>query len=262
MDKWDIDGVAPAVQLARISRELVADRDEPSTERRIAELAVEAVDAVEHAGVSMRSGSRLRVAAASSGLVETCEELQHRRQEGPCIQAVAMAEMCHVPDTTLDPRWPLWGHRVAEMGVRSVLALPLSAADRNLGSLGLYASTPQAFGATSTALAFAFATHAAVALLFARQSAGFDDAVEARHVIGIAQGILATRYGVSVEVSFALLRRYSNSSNTKLTEVARRVLEEGELPGYLVPGQRTTAARSGGRPQGSPSPSRAGSSSD
>lgn len=260
MDEWDIEGVSPAVQLARISRELVADRDEPSTERRIAASAVDAVDAVEHAGVSTRSGSRLRIAAASSGLVETCEELQHRRHEGPCIQAVATTEMCHVSDTTLDPRWPMWGHRVAEMGVRSVLALPLSAAARNMGSLGLYASTPEAFDPTSTALAFAYATHAAIALLFARQSTRFDDAVEARHVIGIAQGILVTRYGVSVDVSFALLRRYSNSSNTKLTEVARRVMEEGELPGHLVPGKRTAATRSG-RPQDSPHPSRAGSSS-
>jgi hypothetical protein len=261
MDEADINAAAPAVQLARISRELVADRDEASTERRIATLAVEAVDAVEHAGVSTRDGSGLRIAAASSGLGETCEELQHRRHEGPCIQAVGAAEMCHVTDTMLDPRWPMWGHRVAEMGVRSVLALPLSAATRNLGSLGLYASTPEAFGPSATALAFAYATHAAVALLFARQSAGFDRAVEARHVIGIAQGILATRYGVSVDVSFSLLRRYSNGSNTKLTEVARRVLEEGELPGLQAPEQRLPP-RNGRRRPGPRRPSRAGSPSD
>jgi len=260
MNDWDDTGVTPALQLARISRELLADRDESSTERRIALLAVEAVEEAEYAGytgVRKRSGNRRRVAAASTGLAEACEELEHRRHEGPCVEAAATVDTCLVTDTALDTRWPVWGHRVAEMGVRSVLALPLSAAERNLGTLALYSSTPQAFGPTATALASAYATHAAVALLFARQSTGFDSAVETGHVIGIAQGILSTRYGLPVDVSFALLRRYSNRSNTKLTEVAQQVLDDGELPGYEVPPQRR-AAGADVRARGFPRPTRAG----
>jgi len=258
MHDWDPSGVAPALQMARISLELVADRDEPSIERRVALLAVEAVEAAEYAGyagVTKRNGHRSRVSAASSGLAEACEELQHRRHEGPCVEAAATVETCVVADTTVDPRWPVWGHRVAEMGVRSVLALPLSAAARNMGTLALYSSTPQAFDPTATALASAYASHAAVALLFARQSAGFESAVEAGHLVGVAQGILSARYGLSVDGSFALLRRYSNSSNTKLTGVAQQVLDDGELPGCEFPRQRT-ATGDDVRAQALPRPSR------
>jgi AmiR/NasT family two-component response regulator len=49
-------------------------------------------------------------------------------------------------------------------------------------------------------------------------------------MIGVAQGILMQNYGISMEQSFELLRRYSSYKNIKLREVAEHVVQAGDLP--------------------------------
>lgn len=60
--------------------------------------------------------------------------------------------------------------------------------------------------------------------------------VDAKHRIGIAQGILMSRYDISKDAAFQVLRRYSNSMNIKLRDVAERVHELGDLPPRPRPG--------------------------
>ena len=64
----------------------------------------------------------------------------------------------------------------------------------------------------------------------ARLVTGLQGALESRHLIGIAQGVLAMRYGISYERAFDVLHRYSNDTNTKLRDVAAQVLDERDLP--------------------------------
>ena len=63
-----------------------------------------------------------------------------------------------------------------------------------------------------------------------RLVSGLQSAVESRHVIGMAQGVLAVKYGISYEAAFEVLHRYSNDFNTKLRDVATRVVETRDLP--------------------------------
>ncbi len=100
----------------------------------------------------------------------------------------------------------------------------------------------------------AFATHAAISLLVVRQSAGLGTAVETRHIIGVAQGILMSRYDISMEGAFQLLRRYSNASHTKLRDVAQLVVETRDLP-TLGRAARSTPSRSAGSRPDEASPS-------
>jgi transcriptional regulator with GAF, ATPase, and Fis domain len=223
-------GVDAAVRLARISRELLGLPDEEVALRSIVTKAVEAVDACEFAVVSERSGSRLTTRASTSGIAEACDVLQHRRNEGPCIDVMWNTEVSLVGESAKDSRWPVLGRRMAELGMSSVLAVRLAAGSQMPGSLSLYSSRPDAFDSMAISLAFSFATHAAVALFAARQATGFTHAVETRHTIGVAQGVLMTRYGIDKDRAFQLLRRHSNATNTKLRDVARLVAEEGELP--------------------------------
>ncbi len=240
------DGVEQAVRLARISRELLALPDMATTQRSIATKAVEAVSSCEAAVVSERQGARLRSVAATSGIAEACDELQHRRREGPGIEVAWNTEVSLVSDAAADTRWPEWGRRVAELGMSSVLALRLAAGSQILGTLLLYSSRSEAFDAGDISVAFSYATHAAVALFAARQSTGLNHAVETRHLIGVAQGILMARYELSEDRSFALLKRYSNCTNTKLRDVARQVVGRRGLPGDRVPRQYLQEAGAAG----------------
>ena len=89
---------------------------------------------------------------------------------------------------------------------------------------------PDAFDEQTVALAGIYAAHAAQALRQVRTIAGLRRALESRHDIGIAQGVVAVRYEISYEEAFAVLQRYSNETNVKLRELARRVKADRALP--------------------------------
>ncbi len=246
-------GVDAAVRLARVSRELLGLPNEEVALRSIVEKAVEAVDACEFAVVSQRSAGRLVTRASTSGIAEACDVLQHRRNEGPCVDVMWNTEVALLGEAAKDDRWPVLGRRMAELGMSSVLAVRLAAGSQMPGSLSFYSSHPNAFDPAAISLAFSYATHASVALFAARQATGFTHAVETRHTIGVAQGILMARYGLDMDRAFQLLRRHSNATNTKLRDVARRVAEKGAVAVDVPPkspDNRVRAARLGrsGRP--------------
>ncbi|WP_353651246.1 PAS domain-containing protein [Nakamurella sp. A5-74] len=55
-------------------------------------------------------------------------------------------------------------------------------------------------------------------------------AVDARHLIGQAQGIIMRAHGVDSSTSFDVLRRLSQQSNTKLSAVAAEIVSTHKLP--------------------------------
>jgi len=57
-----------------------------------------------------------------------------------------------------------------------------------------------------------------------------EAAVEGRHEIGVAQGVLMARYDLDRNQAFDSLRRYSSHANVKLRDVAGLVIEQGGLP--------------------------------
>jgi AmiR/NasT family two-component response regulator len=65
---------------------------------------------------------------------------------------------------------------------------------------------------------------------FTGAETSLTEAVDARHRIGMAQGILVERSGISVDDSFALLRRYSQDGNVKIHHVADQLIRTEQLP--------------------------------
>lgn len=62
------------------------------------------------------------------------------------------------------------------------------------------------------------------------QEAQFRAALASRDAIGQAKGILMERYALDDTAAFALLRRYSRTTNTALREVAAEFLQTRVLP--------------------------------
>ena len=61
-----------------------------------------------------------------------------------------------------------------------------------------------------------------------------EEALESRVVIEQAKGVLAERLAISVGEAFDILRYAARSHRTKLREVARRVVEDGQTPAPVV----------------------------
>ena len=74
------------------------------------------------------------------------------------------------------------------------------------------------------------ARHAAIALAKVHESDHLWRAIDARKLIGQAQGILMERYDLDEERAFEALRRYSQDNNVKLRVVADRLVETRKLP--------------------------------
>lgn len=77
-----------------------------------------------------------------------------------------------------------------------------------------------------------------------RQQAQFRAALASRDVIGQAKGILMERYALDDTAAFALLRRYSRTTNTALREVAAEFVQTRVLP-PLDAGRRGTTMPGG-----------------
>lgn len=136
----------------------------------------------------------------------------------------------HVRDTAGEPRWPDWGREVATLGHRSVVVVPLSSRSGEPGRLDLYAEDPDAFDDEACLRATELGGLASVAIGVAHDRDGLRRALDARGDIGIAVGVLVERYGLTVDAAFQVLVRHSQHHNVKLRDVARRLVEEGDLP--------------------------------
>lgn len=224
--------------IARISHELLAEPEELPTLERVATMAVETIDGCDYCGVSIRRGrGRVETPAATHSVVEQCDELQYELSEGPCLDAIWVEDVYVVDDMSTDKRWPNWCPRAAALGIGSILSVRMSTPSATLGGLNMYAAKPHAFTTTDVDVAHIYAANAAAALGAAQQVTGLRTALNTRHLIGVAQGILIQRYGLSLDRSFEVLRRYSSQQNVKLREVANLVVERGGLPGDEVEDQ-------------------------
>ncbi len=217
---------------AHLAQELMGDpQAEEVTFDTIVKRALEVVPGCAHAGITLRARrGRLESAAASDPLVETCDVLQYELGEGPCLEAVREDARYYSPDLLRDTRWPVWGPRVADLGVASVIAIQLSDGVEPLGALNMYATRAHAFTDDAIDLATTYAIHATNAMQSARLVSGLTSALTTRHEIGMAQGVLMATYDLDPDRAFELLRRVSNNSNVPIRELSRLVAERRRLP--------------------------------
>lgn len=158
-------------------------------------------------------------------------QAQNSTNQGPCLDALRDGKQVVTGDLDVDVRWPLFGARVKEIGVRVMICTPMEAAGRRLGALTLISRTTE-FAAQEddvSVMATVFAAHAAVALAGARQVQDMNAALTHRDVIGQAKGILMERFKVTPDVAFAMLVRTSSITNVKLQLVCDRLCQTGTL---------------------------------
>ena len=215
---------------ARIARTLRAGGVQHTLERTV-ELAVQTVPGCVFAGVSVaRTHTAIDTPAATSAVAASADRLQYESGEGPCLLCLGGQLTMRVDDLLTDERWPSWGPRAAALGIGSMRCFSLRADERTLGVLTLYSPKPAGFTDEDDAVGAVFAAHAAMALASAQSEEGLMAALENHNVIGQAQGILMERHHLTPGQAFEVLRRASHAARAKLSQIARHVVETGEVP--------------------------------
>lgn len=221
----------PILDTLRALAELaVNDDDLVETAEGVVALACETLDC-QHAGLTVfRAGGSFETLAPTGPLVSEADNLQYQLGEGPCVEAAWEEETFVSNDLVRDPRYPNWGPKAAAMGFGSLLAARLSIGGNTIGALNLYATDTREYTADDRDTAVIFASHAAATIMTVRERENLKEAVEGRTLIGQAQGILMERFDLDANRSFAVLRRFSQTQNIKLRQVAEMVIENGALP--------------------------------
>ena len=220
-----------AARFAEISGALLGEADEELTFEGVVKRATEMVPACDKASITLRKRrGRVETVAATDEDIARLDAIQYAVGDGPCLDAAFERGNVVVSDAPGDPRWPAWSREAGAHGIGSVVAVRLHTEKETLGALNLYSTTIGGFDDEAVDLALIFASHATEAMSKARLVAGLRAALESRHTIGIAQGLLSARYDVSYERAFEVLHRYSNDHNLKLRDVAELVMRTRGLP--------------------------------
>jgi ANTAR domain/GAF domain len=228
---------------AGIARTLFTAPTVLATLQQIVNFAFATVEGCDVACISLQDVDKVFTPAYSAPLAFEIDQLQYAAGEGPCLDAISKEPTVYAEDLADDQRWPVFGPQAAARGMRSLLSCRLSS-NGTRGALNLYAALPRAYGAIDRTKALIFAAHAGIALgaAEAREDAALsldtglhriEDLIAAlgtQETIGQAEGILIERERITSDQAFQVLRRASQHLNVKLREVARYVVETGEVP--------------------------------
>jgi hypothetical protein len=200
---------------------------------------VSALD-VECATVGLNRDGRLWTAAVHPAAAQSLGDLQHDAAS-PAATAFAENQVLAVADVSRHPdRWPGYCTRAGELGMRSVLSLPLRAAPGMDGVTGAVSLVDADRDWLVDEIALAGTMIDVVAVLVAVGEAGRRDAarveqlqraLDQRVVVEQAKGMLAAAESISVDQAYARLRAFARSHNAKVGDVAHAVVRLGLRPG-------------------------------
>lgn len=216
----------------------------------LSELALRAVgdvDAALSCGISVNGipTSRL-LAATSDDFARRMDEIQYELDDGPCRACLRDNAAVEVADIATDDRWPAFRERARAENAGACLSIPLSVGQHAVGALNVYARVPGGFSVADRARAQDLALHAAGAVALAARLAEHEErtrhlltALTSRSAIDHAVGILMGRHRITSSAAFDLLRQASQHTNTKLRDIAARLIAEtvGQPP-HDGPGTR------------------------
>jgi transcriptional regulator with GAF, ATPase, and Fis domain len=215
-----------ARRMAELARGAAAPRSVDEVLADVTSTTKELIPGVDTAGVLLiGKGGKFESLAGTDELPHQLDELQMKYNEGPCVEAAVDELIVRTDDFRTEQRWPQYSAAAAEIGVLSGLSFKLYTADRTAGALNLFAFKPNAFSAQDETIGSVLAAHAAAAILASRQGEQLESALSTRDRIGQAKGIIMERYGVDDVRAFEMLRQLSQDTNTRLADIAQRVID-------------------------------------
>ncbi len=222
-------GLDTAAAFAQLAVDMHSQSVEVTVEA-IVEFALKAIDC-SYAGVGLATPDGLfEIPAVTDPVVAEILGFVLATGQGGTLEAIRTGTTVLINSTSDETRWPDWSAKLDGLGIRSALLVPLTVNDGTLGALSLYSDRRDAFSRDDEAVARILARHVSVAIATARHEQNLALAIDARKLVGQAMGILMERHNLDADTAFAVLRRYSQDSNTKLRDVAQQVIETRKLP--------------------------------
>lgn len=231
-EQSDLSPTALASLLLSLGESITDEDDLADLLQRVTEVAHDVIDGADSTGVTVDFGGRTYTAAYTDGRTLRVDHEQYAAGEGPCLEASRTRETVLVDLDEATDRWPAFTESARAEGIRSFLAAPLFVDDHTLGALNLYGRGPAAFGEVDAdVLELLTGTVSRAIGEFARFKSARDAAdalqraLETRAPIEQAKGMLMALHRIDAHQAFQLLRRQSQTTNTRLRDVAVDLVE-------------------------------------
>lgn len=215
-----------ALRMAKLAQTISMPRAVDEILSDVASTAVDLIPGADTAGVLLIHGNGTFESLGDMGeLPAKLDKLQHDFAQGPCAQAAVADTIVRTDDFRTDTRWPKYSPAALQLGVLSGLSFKLYTADRTAGALNLFGFQPNVWDVEAETIGTVLAAHAAAAILAGRHDEQLQAALSSRDRIGQAKGIIMERFGVDDLRAFDMLRALSQESNSKLVDIAQRVID-------------------------------------
>src|SRR6478735_8101134 len=220
--------------LVRLAEALGTEQGELDLQA-VLRLAVASIPHADHIGLSFVEGGRPPRSLAASGAVPSqVDAVQHKLEEGPCLEAIDQDELVSVDDLATDRNWPRFAAEVTALTpVRSLFAVRMALGDDRSAALNCYANRPGAFDDPDFAAGTVLAGLISTALQRDAANQKVEDletALVSARTIGTAIGILMAKRLLTSEQAYAQLRAASEHVHRKVSDIAQEVADTGELP--------------------------------
>lgn len=227
-----------AEQVGRLNRILRSQRTLSTKLEAVAQLVQRIVPGCDGASVALVVGDATITGASSSQLAIEADMVQYRHDEGPCLSAVDDRSTVRIDLVSHDERFEHFAPGAIEVGVESVLSIPLMSGDEGVGSINLYSTRPGAFSEQAPGLIGDLAEYATSLIvgstlyestvdLLARLVEVIDDSDQ----VAIAIGILVVRDHLTSVQAWEQLSSVAEEHGESVIEAARRLIGRFERRG-------------------------------
>jgi GAF domain-containing protein len=219
--------------LLTVGRTVVDEDDVLDLLQRFVEIAHQAINGADSAGVTIDLSGRTYTAVHTDNRTLRVDTEQYDAGEGPCLHASRTGTVVLVDADQADERWPRFFAAAREEGIRSFLAAPLFTTEQSLGSFNLYGRSRAAFDELDAEIIELLTMTVSrtigdfVRFKSARDvAASIQRALDTRAPIEQAKGMLMALHGIDADQAFAMLRRESQTRNIRLYTVATDVVKQ------------------------------------
>ena len=178
-----------------------------------------------------------RYVAASDGPGRMLEVVESDTGQGACTEAFVNNTVVASADVTAEERWPDLASALRPHGVRAVLGLPVRLGAVTVGTLDVFYDRPHIWQDDECqALArYRDVVESTLSAAVAAENAGelaaqLQYALDYRVIIERGVGYLMARDGLDSMTAFNRLRRAARDTQSKIGDVAQRLVSSGRLP--------------------------------
>ena len=201
--------------------------------RRIVVQVTRVIPGSDGAALSIGPPGEATAFAAHGPSARAGDGAQAAAGEGPTAEAYRTGKPCHASDLRADGRWPRLARAVARGGARDVLAVPITALDGTAaGVLTVYADAAGSLDPTAVEVSAWLAVVAGTLLRATAEherllglAEQLNRALETRSLIEQARGIVMATCSVDADEALGILRRASSTSNRRMADIAREVID-------------------------------------